>query len=48
MASAITHFIVGAGLSLPAMEVPALRGVIPRWAIPVTAGLFAVAPDLDT
>ena len=48
MASAITHFIVGAGLSLPAMDVPALRGVLPRWAIPVTAGLFAVAPDLDT
>src|SRR5258708_38247991 len=48
MASAITHFIVGAGLALPAMELPALRGVMPRWAIPVTAGLFAVAPDLDT
>jgi inner membrane protein len=48
LASAITHFIVGAGLALPAMELPALRGVMPRWAIPVTAGLFAVAPDLDT
>jgi inner membrane protein len=48
VASAITHFIVGAGLALPAMELPALRGVMPRWAIPVTAGLFAVAPDLDT
>ena len=79
MASAITHFIVGAAVGLPAMEaaslrkfhlppipatpttevftrVPprpaprlaALRGVLPRWAIPVTAGLFAVAPDLDT
>jgi inner membrane protein len=48
MASAITHFIAGAGLALPAMELPALRGIMPRWAIPVTAGLFAVAPDLDT
>ena len=48
MASAITHFIVGAGLALPAMEVPALRDAMPRWAIPLTAGLFAVAPDLDT
>jgi inner membrane protein len=48
MASAITHFIVGAGLSLPAMEAASLRRVLPRWAIPVTAGLFAVAPDLDT
>jgi len=30
------------------MELAALRGVMPRWAIPVTAGLFAAAPDLDT
>jgi inner membrane protein len=48
VASAITHFIVGAAVALPAMEIPMLRGVLPRWAIPVTAGLFAVAPDLDT
>jgi inner membrane protein len=48
LASAITHFVVGASFSLPAMELPALRNVMPRWAIPVTAGLFAVAPDLDT
>ncbi len=48
MASAITHFIVGASLALPTMELAPLRNVLPRWAIPVTAGLFAVAPDLDT
>ena len=30
------------------MESTALREAFPRWAIPVTAGLFAVAPDLDT
>ena len=48
MASAITHFIVGAALALPAMESRALRPVMPRWALPVTAGLWAVAPDLDT
>jgi inner membrane protein len=48
VASAITHFIVGASLALPAMEAASLRQVLPRWAIPVTAGLFAVAPDLDT
>ena len=46
--SAITHFIVGAGLALPCAEFAALRPVLPRWAVPVTAGLFAVAPDLDT
>ena len=48
MASAITHFVVGAALALPAMESRALREVLPRWAIPVTSGLLAVAPDLDT
>jgi inner membrane protein len=48
VASAITHFVVGAAFGLPAMESTALRGVMPRWAVPVAAGLFAVAPDLDT
>jgi inner membrane protein len=48
VASAITHFIVGAAIALPAMESRALRPVLPRWAIPVTAGLWAAAPDLDT
>jgi inner membrane protein len=48
VASAITHFIVGASLALPAMDSAQLVQVLPRWAIPVTAGLFAVAPDLDT
>src|SRR2546426_7239477 len=48
MASAITHFIVGAALALPALESRTIRGVMPRWAIPVSSGLLAVAPDLDT
>ncbi|HEV2446523.1 MAG TPA: metal-dependent hydrolase, partial [Candidatus Sulfopaludibacter sp.] len=48
MASAITHFIVGASLALPAAEWRTLRAVLPGWAIPVTAGLLAVASDLDT
>jgi inner membrane protein len=48
VASAITHFIVGAAIALPAMESRALRPVLSRWAIPVSAGLWAVAPDLDT
>src|SRR5262245_41669300 len=30
------------------MEAASLTEVMPRWAIPLTAGLFAVAPDLDT
>jgi inner membrane protein len=44
MASAITHFIVGAALGLPAR----FDGVLPRWAVPVTCGLLGAAPDLDT
>ena len=48
VASAITHFIVGASLALPAMRSRAITAVLPAWAIPVTAGLMAVAPDLDT
>jgi inner membrane protein len=48
MASAITHFVVGAALALPAVKSRAIRAVLPRWAIPVTGGLLAVAPDLDT
>jgi inner membrane protein len=48
VASAITHFIVGASLALPAIESRSIRKVLKPWAIPVTAGLLAVAPDLDT
>ncbi|MCX6632071.1 MAG: metal-dependent hydrolase [Candidatus Solibacter sp.] len=48
MASAITHFVVGASLALPFTESAALRAAMPHWAVPVTAGLLAVAPDLDT
>src|SRR5260370_12093404 len=48
MASAITHFIVGVALALPALESTQIRAVLPRWAIPVSSGLLAVAPDLDT
>src|ERR1035437_2027395 len=48
MASAIAHFIVGAALALPAIESRTIREVLPRWAIPVSCGVLAVAPDLDT
>jgi inner membrane protein len=47
MASAITHFIVGAALALPAVRFARLRPVLLPWAIPVTAGLLAVIPDVD-
>ena len=48
MASAITHFIVGAALSAPALESRGIRDALRGWAIPVSSGLVAVAPDLDT
>ena len=48
MASAITHFIVGGALALPALRSTTIRGALPPWAIPVSCGLLAVAPDLDT
>jgi inner membrane protein len=48
MASAIAHFIVGAAVALPAMESRSIRARLPPWAIPVSAGLCAVAPDFDT
>ena len=47
MASAITHFVVGAALALPALE-SEIDTALPKWAIPVSAGLVAVAPDFDT
>ena len=48
MASAIAHFIVGSALALPAMNAASLRGISPRWVIPLTAGFLAVSPDFDT
>src|SRR5437016_11936055 len=48
MASAITHFIVGAALSVPALESRTIRDALPGWLVPVSSGLVAVAPDLDT
>ena len=48
LASAITHFAVGALLALPAVHSKAIRRTLKPWMIPVTAGVLAVAPDLDT
>jgi inner membrane protein len=48
MTSAITHFIVGAALALPALKSPVIRCVMPGWATLISAGMLAVAPDFDT
>lgn len=47
MASAITHFIVGAALTLPASQSRTLARVLPQWAIPVSCGAMAVFPDFN-
>ena len=48
MASAISHFVVGAGLALPALRSASIRQTLPAWAIPLISGILAAAPDLDT
>src|SRR5262245_43964489 len=48
MASAITHFVVGASLALPALGSKTVRRAAAPWSIPLIAGLLAVAPDFDT
>ena len=40
--------MVGASVGLPAIRSRWIRRALPAWAIPLTAGLLAVAPDLDT
>jgi inner membrane protein len=47
MASSSTHFIVGVALALPALYSRRLTAILPPWAIPVSAGLVAMIPDLD-
>jgi inner membrane protein len=47
VSSTSAHFIIGAALALPAVKCRELTAIMPRWAIPVTSGLLAAAPDLD-
>ncbi len=47
MASTTTHFIVGAALALPALKSRRLTALLPGWALPISAGLLAMVPDLD-
>jgi inner membrane protein len=47
VASASTHFIVGAALALPALKCRQLTALLPGWAIPISSGLLAMVPDLD-
>jgi inner membrane protein len=48
MASAITHFVVGAALAMPGSGARALRLVSRRGGILVSCGILAAAPDADT
>ena len=48
MASVITHFVVGASLALPVARLRPAQAAFRPWALVVSSGLFAMAPDLDT
>ena len=48
MASSTAHFIDGTALALPAIQSRRLTELLPKWAIPVSAGLLCIMPDLDT
>jgi inner membrane protein len=47
VASATAHFIIGAALALPALKSRRLTTLLPAWALPVSAGLLAMLPDVD-
>jgi inner membrane protein len=47
VSSATTHFLIGAALALPALRLPELTAILPRWRLPVASGLLATVPDLD-
>lgn len=47
MASTTSHFLIGAALALPALRNSDLKGVLPRWSVPLIAGVLAASPDLD-
>ena len=48
MASAISHFVIGATLALPFTAVPSVRNTVRPAGLMFSAGLLAAAPDLDT
>lgn len=47
MSSEAAHFLVGAALALPTIRSRELTKVLPGWAIPISSGILATAPDLD-
>ena len=48
MPSAVSHFIIGATLALPFTGVPSIRKEVRPVGLMCSAGVLAVAPDLDT
>jgi inner membrane protein len=48
LASAVSHFIIGATLALPLSGVPSIKKAVRPVGLMFTAGVLAVAPDLDT
>ena len=48
MASAVSHFVIGATLALPLTGVPSIRKSVRPAGLMLSAGVLAIAPDLDT
>lgn len=48
MASAVSHFVIGATLALPLTGVPSIRKAVRPVGLMFAAGVLAVAPDIDT
>jgi inner membrane protein len=48
LASAVSHFVIGATLALPLTGVPSIKKTVRPMGLMFTAGVLAVAPDIDT
>ena len=48
MASAVSHFVIGAAFALPLTGVPSIKKTVRPAGLMFTAGVLAVAPDIDT
>ena len=48
MASAVSHFVIGATLALPFTGIPSIKKTVRPAGLMFAAGVLAVAPDLDT
>jgi inner membrane protein len=48
LASAVSHFVIGATLALPLTGIPSIKKTVRPAGLMFSAGVLAVAPDIDT